>query len=390
MKSLFPPLAFLLTTAVVSVRAESLAEYCAKKGMVPDGVEGRGEWGCKERDDGGSGGGVDDSAWRRARAQAEAEAAERQRKENEARRRKREQEKLEFEQRKEEALGDLKGMDITPNDGLKGFDDDDAASKGGQKKSGAATGSGTSGNLGLKSIPEDAPRKPKECRIVDSCMKALSEQERALDEARLDQKDLYWALGSAEFKHGLAEFDSDLRKGPADPAMPKLYVYESKDKSPMTLEYSLDQYRASVDRIRSNTHKKLLAYGEKAADAAADHGLDKVREQMQKRMAKELLDQAEEDRKISEIALEYSRYIRRVMGCGKRRPEDFKFCWDAVNAAYEKAVGHVAGRIGLPAGMMGRVEAFSEAYRGYSDKALRKAQAAALTASKCVEGCKVH
>jgi hypothetical protein len=48
----------------------------------------------------------------------------------------------------------------------------------------------------------------------------------------------------------------------------------------------------------------------------------------------------------------------------------------------------VAGHIGLPAGMMGRIEAFSEAYRGYTDKALIRAQAAALAASKCTAGCK--
>lgn len=400
--------ALLLFLIAPNARAESLSEYCASKGMAPDGVEGQGEWGCKPRESGGDSSGWDDGAARRAaqRAAQEAAAAQRQRDENE-RKRKRREAQLEFDSKKAEALGEMKGLESGELE-LKGLDDDGGAGQrggGGRRSARGVLRDQVTPNLELKGFPDESEPKPKACRVVDSCMKALESQEKALEQARLDQKDLYMAMGSADFKHGLDLLDSALQEGRAEPGMPPLYVYRSAGKP--SLYYSVDQYRVSFDDIFRHLHSERAAYGgggkgprareageiaktmakSKLPELAHDKAQDKLREEAEERLARRLKGELAEDLKKTEKALEYNEYMRRVLRCSEGRNEDYDTCFNAANTFLDTVSDLATEYMGMPA-MKARLKAFSTAYRGYTDKALRRAQAAALAASKCVEGCR--
>lgn len=403
--------ALLLCLVAPSARAESLSEYCASKGMVPDGVEGSGEWGCKPRDDGGSAGYDDGGAARRAaqRAAQEAAAAQRQREENE-RKRKRREAQIEFDRKKADALGDIKGLG-TDDFELKGLDDEGGGAGhrggGGKRSARSVLRDQVTPNLELKGLLDEPAPKPKSCRVVDSCMKALKEQEDALEQARLDQKDLYWALGTADFKHGLSMLDDALRAGRIEPGMPKLYVYRTSDGKQPSLYYSVDQYRVTIDSIAQHRHREGIAYSaglkgpraRKAEDLVMDkareklkeagHELvqDKTREAAELALARRLLKESAQDQKDAEKALRYDEYLRRTLRCSEGRDEDFDRCFKAAESILGTVAEIATDFIGMPA-MKARLEAFSSAYSGYTQKSLRRAQAAALAASKCVEGCR--
>lgn len=409
-RHLSPLLAAALAACSLALdaRAESLSEYCASKGMVPDGVEGSGEWGCKPRGDGGSSGYDDGGAARRAalRAAQEAAAAQRQREENE-RKRKRREAQLEFDRKKAEALGEVKELGSDDLE-LKGLDDDGASgNRGGAPTRGMrpVLRNQVTPNLQLKGLLDEPEPKPKACRIVDTCMKALEEQEKALEQARLDQKDLYMAMGSADFKHGLEFLDAAIKEGRVEPDMPRLYVYKSA-KQP-SLYYSVDQYRVSFDDIMKHLHSLRVAYGgggkgpqpqeaaeiikKKAKKELTAQAHEKVQatalEEAEKLVAKRLKGELDADVKNSEMALAYGDYLRRMMQCGDGRNEDYGACAKAAERFIDKFAKVALERMNMGA-TQARLDAFSKAYRGYTDNALRRAQATALAASKCIEGCR--
>lgn len=411
-RHLSPLLAAALAACSLALgaRAESLSEYCAAKGMVPDGVEGSGEWGCKPRGDGGSAGYDDGGAARRAaqRAAQEAAAAQRQREENE-KKRKRLEEKLEFDKKKAEALGDIKELGSDDLE-LKGLNDDGGAGHrggGGKRSARSVLRDQVTPNLELKGLLDEPEPKAKACRVVDSCMKALKEQEEALEQARLDQKDLYWALGTADFKHGLSMLDDAMRAGRIEPGMPPLYVYRTSDGKQPSLYYSVDQYRVTFDSVMRHVHSERVAYsaGLKGPQArkAEDMVMDKAREEIKERghklvqdktreaaelaLARRLLKESTQDQKDAEKALRYDKYLRRTLRCSEGRDEDFDRCFKAAESILGTVAEIATNYIGMPA-MKARLEAFSSAYSGYTQKSLRRAQAAALAASKCVEGCR--
>jgi hypothetical protein len=393
--------ALILSLLAPGVRAVSLSEYCASKGMVPEGVEGQGEWGCKPRDGGGDSSGRDDGAARRAaqRAAQDAAAARRQREENERRRKQREAQ-LEFDRRQAEALGQFQDLESGELE-LKGLDDDG----GGGRRGGATRGaravlrSQVTPNSGLRGYSDEPEPAAKACRVVDSCMKALEDQERALEQARLDQKDLYWAMGSADFKHGIDILQAAMKEGPLDPQMPPLYVYREKDKA--GLPFMLNQYRVTFDDILLHLHKEKVAYIEgrkgplpkdvaaelkgRALEAARKKAEEKAKARAEEDLVASLKGEKQRQAEAKKIT-DYIGYIRSVLRCSEGDDRDFNRCVEAANKALDKAMGLATKHMKVPA-MQARLKAASGALRGYSDAALRRAQAAALAASRCLEGC---
>lgn len=291
------------------------------------------------------------------RAQQEREANERRQREQEeaaaaaARRARAAMDQQKFEADKKEAISLLKGVG-TGETKLKGL--------------GPPSGELRLGDGG------DGARK---CHVVDECSAALEQQAKALDAARMDQADLYTAMGAADFKHGWAQKAELFKTTPVDG--PPFYVWHGKDQA--GLPAYLRDYKATVDDIARLTARQRAAALNGAYDPKKT-GLSGSSAMTPKQAADGLKAARDKARKLTD----FSKYMRDLLRCSAGADADFDRCVKDATKLYEKLLN------GLPLdkATKARIKAAGDAYTRYSTDALNRALDAGAAASQCFKGCR--
>jgi hypothetical protein len=306
-----------------------------------------------------------------------------------------EREKLEkerrFQQDKREALGQLKGVTVAEPQ-LKGVGGDSGGLKG-LKGLDAP-------KAGLKGV-EEAAGKSAKCLPSVSCFEAMDKQAASMEKARFDQTDLYFAVGTADLKHGLEKvsdkasekIDALKQQGvdmlnpryKAEKEQPEFYVWRNADMAGWP-RYA-KEYKRSVDDIyKLITSQRAAALGGKYDPAVREWDRSSGGK-LTNEAAKKKLDKL----KSRAAAIKsFAEYMAELKKCGEGRDSDFDKCVRRVGDAYQTAFDQLLKEkdLALDTATMARVRAATDAYTRYTNGALTRAKDAADSASRCYSDCR--
>lgn len=331
--------------------------------------------------DEGGGGGSSGPDWNAVRAQqqrAEQEAREREAAAAAARRVRAAMEQRKFEADKREAVAALKGVS-TGGTRLKGVENGDTHGLRGLENGGVKL-KGLVPEREETPSEEDAPQA-KKCRIVDTCAEALESQTQALDAARREQSDLYMAMGTADFQHGLdlahAGFAEKL-KSMIQPVA-KIKMWKDEDQAGLAM-YQRD-YKTTVDDIlKLANQKRAAALGGKLDPAKTSLG----RSEGGKLVAKDLFAQWSDKKEKLERSRAFGQYLRALSDCGKVAPAEYPACVERAGSLH----GAILDFLPVAEATQARVKAMGDAYKRYTTRALERAMDVTKAAAKCFSGCR--